>query len=306
MWGHSYEFARPTDRWKEMDPLFRPLAGHAEVWYCTNIRLWDYEDARKRMIIAANRKTAYNPSAIPVTLVCDGKVMDVAPGQMVEAWAYNGQVPGPQIRVKQGDRVRVNLTNKLPESTAIHFHGVSLVNGMDGVPFITQPPVKPGRSFTYEFTVPNAGSNMYHSHHNSAKQVGLGLHDRGINRAKLRRQGALRLGRVRTSDIKLKVGHDGSGPASQGILIPADRITLVHFFSNRPLYLDLGSGVWSIPVSEARDLNDSAKPLEWRYSRIDLWLEAVRSETKRNEQRVILAYSSSLCLGERRDIIGGD
>ena len=62
---------------------------------------------------------------------------EVSPGQVVEAWAYNGQVPGPQIRVKQGDRVRVNLTNKLPESTAIHFHGVSLVNGMDGVPFIT-------------------------------------------------------------------------------------------------------------------------------------------------------------------------
>jgi FtsP/CotA-like multicopper oxidase with cupredoxin domain len=100
---------------------------------------------------------------------------EVAPGQMVEAWAYNGQVPGPQIRVKQGDRVRVNLTNDLPESTAIHFHGVSLVNGMDGVPFITQPPVKPGGKFVYEFVVPNSGSHMYHSHMNAAKQVPSGL-----------------------------------------------------------------------------------------------------------------------------------
>jgi hypothetical protein len=83
IWGHSYEFARPTDRWKEMDGLFRPLAGHPEVWYCTNIQLWDYEAARQRMCIAANRKTAYNPSARPVTLVCDGKVIDVPGGQTV-------------------------------------------------------------------------------------------------------------------------------------------------------------------------------------------------------------------------------
>jgi len=77
--------------------------------------------------------------------------------------------------VKQGDRVRVILHNQLPESTSIHFHGLELPNDMDGVPYITQPPVKPGQSFTYEFTVPNAGSNMYHSHHDSTKQVGLGL-----------------------------------------------------------------------------------------------------------------------------------
>jgi FtsP/CotA-like multicopper oxidase with cupredoxin domain len=100
---------------------------------------------------------------------------ETQPGQHVEAWAYNGQVPGPQIRVKEGDRVRVVLHNELPESTSIHFHGLELPNNMDGVPFITQQPVKPGQSFTYEFTVPNAGSNMYHSHHDSTKQVGLGL-----------------------------------------------------------------------------------------------------------------------------------
>ncbi|MDQ6886201.1 MAG: copper oxidase [Gemmatimonadota bacterium] len=100
---------------------------------------------------------------------------ETSPGTFVEAWSYNEQVPGPQIRVRQGDRVRVNLHNELEESTAIHFHGVELPNDQDGVPFITQPPVKSGTSYTYEFTVPNAGSHMYHSHHNSAKQVGLGL-----------------------------------------------------------------------------------------------------------------------------------
>ncbi len=100
---------------------------------------------------------------------------EVEPGRRVEAWTYNGMVPAPQIRVREGDRVRVNLKNDLPESTAIHFHGLELPNDQDGVPFITQPPVKPGKTYSYEFTVPNAGSHMYHSHHNSTKQVGLGL-----------------------------------------------------------------------------------------------------------------------------------
>ena len=81
---------------------------------------------------------------------------EVAPGQTVPAMAYNGQVPGPEIRVKEGDRVRVVLKNELSESTSIHFHGLELPNDQDGVPFITQPPIKPGASYTYEFTVPNS------------------------------------------------------------------------------------------------------------------------------------------------------
>ena len=100
---------------------------------------------------------------------------ETAPGQKVKAWAYNEQIPGPQIRVREGDRVRVILKNELPESTAIHFHGLEVPFDQDGVPFLTQPPIKPGTSYTYEFTVPNSGSHMYHSHHNAAKQVGLGL-----------------------------------------------------------------------------------------------------------------------------------
>ena len=100
---------------------------------------------------------------------------EVEPGRRVEAWVYNGQLPGPMIRVREGDRVRINLKNDLPESTVIHFHGLEVPNDQDGVPFITQPPVKPGETYTYEFTVPNSGSHMYHSHHNAAKQVALGL-----------------------------------------------------------------------------------------------------------------------------------
>ena len=100
---------------------------------------------------------------------------EVTPGEMSEAWAYNEMVPGPLIRVTEGDKVRIVLHNKLAESTAIHFHGVEVPFLMDGVPFITQKPVKAGESYTYEFTVPNPGSHMYHAHLNSTKQVGLGL-----------------------------------------------------------------------------------------------------------------------------------
>lgn len=108
-------------------------------------------------------------------LTCSKVMWEVEPGKQKEAWVYNGQLPGPEIRVTQGDRVRINVKNELDESTAVHFHGVKMPNKMDGVPFITQPPIRPGESFTYEFVVPNAGSHMYHSHHNSTKQVSLGL-----------------------------------------------------------------------------------------------------------------------------------
>jgi FtsP/CotA-like multicopper oxidase with cupredoxin domain len=100
---------------------------------------------------------------------------ETEPGKTVKAWAYNDQVPGPQIRVREGDRVRVVLKNELAESTSIHFHGLEVPIDQDGVPFITQKPVKPGDTYSYEFVVPNSGSHMYHSHHNSAKQVGMGL-----------------------------------------------------------------------------------------------------------------------------------
>jgi manganese oxidase len=77
--------------------------------------------------------------------------------------------------VTEGDKVRVIVKNELAQSTAIHFHGLIVPNAMDGVPYITQPPIKPGASFTYEFAAKPAGTHMYHSHHNAAQQVGMGL-----------------------------------------------------------------------------------------------------------------------------------
>jgi FtsP/CotA-like multicopper oxidase with cupredoxin domain len=100
---------------------------------------------------------------------------EVAPGDAKRAMAFNGMVPGPEIRVQLNDRVRVVLHNRLTESTAIHFHGLDLPNDQDGLPGITQPLVEPGTDYTYEFTVPNAGTHMYHSHMNGSKQIPMGL-----------------------------------------------------------------------------------------------------------------------------------
>ncbi|GAC1590043.1 MAG: hypothetical protein NVS3B21_07240 [Acidimicrobiales bacterium] len=98
-----------------------------------------------------------------------------APGQIVDAWTYDGVVPGPTIKVDVGDKVEVVLHNRLPESTVIHFHGVEVPNAMDGVPYITQDPVQPGSDFTYRFTARNLAVGMYHSHDDSTRQVSNGL-----------------------------------------------------------------------------------------------------------------------------------
>jgi plastocyanin len=100
---------------------------------------------------------------------------ETEPGTVLEAYAYNGTVPGPQLHAQVGDKVRVILHNELTEPTTIHFHGQVVPNAMDGVPAITQPAVLPGASFTYEFTVRNAGSHMYHSHFMAEHQVPMGL-----------------------------------------------------------------------------------------------------------------------------------
>lgn len=108
-------------------------------------------------------------------LTCQEVQWETTTGTVYTAMSYNGIVPGPEIRVTEGDRVRINVKNELKESTSVHWHGLVLPNNMDGVPFVTQPPIKPGESYTYEFVAKPAGSHMYHSHHNAAEQVTRGL-----------------------------------------------------------------------------------------------------------------------------------
>ncbi len=100
---------------------------------------------------------------------------ETEPGTVVEAYAYNGMVPGPQLRAEVGDSVRIILHNDLDEPTTIHWHGLYVPPAMDGVPVISQDAVLPGESFTYEFTLRNAGSHMYHSHFMAEHQVPMGL-----------------------------------------------------------------------------------------------------------------------------------
>ena len=93
-----------------------------------------------------------------------------------EVWSYDGEVPGPVIRVRQGERLRVAFENRLAEETTVHWHGIRLPNAMDGVPHVTQDPVPPGGRFVYEFEPPDAGTYWYHPHTRSSVQVGRGLY----------------------------------------------------------------------------------------------------------------------------------
>jgi len=94
----------------------------------------------------------------------------------LRVWAYNGQVPGPTLRIRLGDTLRVRFTNRLPQPTTIHWHGVRVPNGMDGVPHLTQPPVEPGGTFVYEITPKDAGTFWFHPHVRSSEQVERGLY----------------------------------------------------------------------------------------------------------------------------------
>jgi FtsP/CotA-like multicopper oxidase with cupredoxin domain len=100
---------------------------------------------------------------------------EFAPGMRVKCWGYNGMTPGPTIEAVEGDRVRILVTNKLPEHTTIHWHGIFLPNGMDGVGGLNQPHIKPGETYVYEFTLKQHGTFMYHPHADEMVQLAVGM-----------------------------------------------------------------------------------------------------------------------------------
>ncbi|MDO9291580.1 MAG: copper oxidase, partial [Hydrogenophaga sp.] len=102
-------------------------------------------------------------------------VREMAPGFLVNMWGYNGQSPGPTIEVVEGDRVRLFVTNRLPEHTTMHWHGQRLPAGMDGVGGLTQPQIPPGKTFVYEFVARRPGSFMYHPHADEMTQMAMGM-----------------------------------------------------------------------------------------------------------------------------------
>ena len=107
-------------------------------------------------------------------LVAEEVEHEFAPGLKAHCWGYNGHVHGPTIEAVEGDRVRIYVTNHLPAPTSVHWHGLLLPNGMDGVAGLTQRAIKPGETFKYEFTLRQHGTHMYHSHHDEMTQMALG------------------------------------------------------------------------------------------------------------------------------------
>jgi len=101
---------------------------------------------------------------------------DILPGQTMHAYAFNRQVPGPRLRVVEGQRVRINVRNNLADPTSVHWHGLVLPNEMDGAAEVTQPPIEPGETFSYEFTAEDPGTFFYHSHYEPDRQQALGLY----------------------------------------------------------------------------------------------------------------------------------
>ena len=108
-------------------------------------------------------------------LVAEPVVREMAPGMTAQLWGYNGQSPGPTIEVVEGDRVRIFVTNKLPEHTSIHWHGQRLPSGMDGVTGLSQPGIAPGKTFVYEFVARRPGTFMYHPHADEMVQMAMGM-----------------------------------------------------------------------------------------------------------------------------------
>ena len=131
-------------------------------------------DASARLAEAPD--TNPDPNVVEIDITAVIAEVEVAPGKTVRAWTYNGGIPGPLIRTKVGDRLIVHFKNELDAPTTIHWHGVRVPIEMDGVPEISQPEVKKGGSFTYDFVVRDASLYWYHPHVMSAAQVGYGLY----------------------------------------------------------------------------------------------------------------------------------
>ena len=109
-------------------------------------------------------------------LIAEPVKREFTPGFVVNCFGYNGQTPGPTIEAFEGDRVRIYVTNKLPEGTSVHWHGVILPNGMDGVSGLNQPKIEPGETYAYEFTLQQTGTLMYHPHFDEMVQIAMGAH----------------------------------------------------------------------------------------------------------------------------------
>ncbi len=131
-----------------------------------------------RPVITPNARTLpyrLNNGVKEFHLIAEEVEHEFAPGMTIKAWGYNGSTPGPTLEAVEGDQVRIYVTNKLPEHTSVHWHGILLPWGMDGISGLTQPPIKPGETFMYEFPLQQHGTHMYHPHADEMVQMALGM-----------------------------------------------------------------------------------------------------------------------------------
>ncbi|GIM46197.1 copper oxidase [Collibacillus ludicampi] len=179
---------RRTKIWLSLLLCVVLLAGGISYWQYNHTNQMHHDMGANQM---HHDMGTHDPNAIPVTklvapetnapvktfnLTAEVTKLDLGHGKTMTAWTFNGTAPGPEIRVQQGDRVVVHLTNKLPVGVTIHWHGVHVPASQDGVAGITQDAVKPGETFTYSFIADQPGTYWYHSHQDSATQVGRGLY----------------------------------------------------------------------------------------------------------------------------------
>ncbi len=108
-------------------------------------------------------------------LTAEAAEREMAPGMIARLWGYNGQSPGPTIECVEGDKIRIFVTNRLPEHTTIHWHGIFLPAGMDGVGGLNQPQIPPGKTYVYEFELKQSGTFMYHPHADEMVQMAMGM-----------------------------------------------------------------------------------------------------------------------------------
>ena len=151
------------------------------------MRIWRVRVSRRGLILSAGaaglaralplRRSYAEPATKDYRLAAKSATVNLAGDGYPDTavWAYEGTVPGPELRVRRGQPVRITVINKLREDTTVHWHGIRLPNAMDGVPGLTQKPIRPGESFIYEFTPPDAGTFWYHPHADTLQQLGRGL-----------------------------------------------------------------------------------------------------------------------------------
>ncbi len=177
-------------------------------------------------------------------LIAEPIEWEVASGLTIHTWGFNGSVPGPMIEVAEGDKVRIYVTNKLPASTTVHWHGILIVCGMDGVAGVTQPAIPPGQTYLYEFIFPDSGTFMYHPHFDAMTQEGMGLtgmilvHKRELNASKrptrdfaiMLHEWKIDVGTARPNTMKM----DFNVLTMNGKVMPA----------TEPLVAELGDTVW--------------------------------------------------------------